>query len=180
MPPQTTPPTPFSRKEFYELSAYCRSYASELARYDQHKVNLKQCNQFNGWLAGLKRYTMLGPRLAGLKPARPVARWQIMALLAVIWLLLGLTLPGRIDRVWSSVILVSLLSTIVVNLFLPERIYGTTMELLQAKVLFVVDTLLDLLNSDSLEFSEAAFFKARENLQAAHDELRQQIDLAHR
>ena len=31
-----------------------------------------------------------------------------------------------------------------------------------------------------MDFSEAAFFQARENLIAAHEELRQQIDLAHR
>jgi hypothetical protein len=72
------------------------------------------------------------------------------------------------------------MSTVVVNLFLPEHIYGTTMELLQAKVLFIVDALLDLLNSGSMDFSEAAFYRARENLLVAHEELRQQIDLAHR
>ena len=180
MPPQPLQPVPFSRKEFYDLTVYCRTYAAELARYDQHRVNLNECYRFNGWLTRLKRYERLGPRIATLKPARPVARWQIMALLAVAWLLLGLALPGRVDRTLSAVILVGLLSTIVVNLFLPEHIYGTTMELLQAKVLLIVDTLLDLLNSGSMEFSEAAFFRARENLLAAHEELRQQIDLAHR
>ena len=48
------------------------------------------------------------------------------------------------------------------------------------KVLRIVDTLLDLLNGGAMDFSEAAFFQARENLLAAHEELRQQIDLAHR
>jgi hypothetical protein len=180
MPPHPTSPVRLSRKEFYELTFYCRTYAAELARYDQHRVNLKRCNQFNTWLSELKRYDTLGPRLSGLKPARPVARWQVMVILAMIWMILALALPGRVDRNWSTVVLVGMMSTVVLSLFLPEHIYGTTMELLQAKVLFVVDTLLDLLNSGTMDFSEGAFFKARENLLAAHEELRQQIDLAHR
>jgi hypothetical protein len=64
--------------------------------------------------------------------------------------------------------------------FLPESLYGTTMELLDAKVLRVVDTLLDLLDKGGMDFSEAVYFQAKENLLAAHEELRLQIDLAHR
>ena len=44
----------------------------------------------------------------------------------------------------------------------------------------MVTVLTELLDSGALEFTEAAYFQARANLQTAHDELRQQIDLAHR
>ncbi len=77
-------------------------------------------------------------------------------------------------------ILSSLMFTMIALLFLPESLYGTTIELVQAKVLRVVDLLLDILNSDQMGFSEAAYFQARENLLDARAELRQQIDLAHR
>jgi hypothetical protein len=40
---------PLTRKAFYDLTVYCRSYAADLARYDQHRVNLKQCHRFNTW-----------------------------------------------------------------------------------------------------------------------------------
>jgi hypothetical protein len=180
MAAQPIPPVPLTRKEFYDLTVYCRTYASDLARYDQHRVNLKECNRFNTWLAQVKRYDKLNPVLHDLAPARPIARWQIMVLLAVVWLILWLALPGRVDRGLMSAILVGGMGTIVVTMFLPESLYGTTMELLDAKVLRVVDALLELLNSGKMEFSEAVHFKAKENLTAAHEELRLQIDLAHR
>jgi len=40
--------------------------------------------------------------------------------------------------------------------------------------------LLEILNSGAMDFSEAAFFRTRENLLQARAELRLQIDLAHR
>jgi hypothetical protein len=174
------PSLPLTRKEFYDLSVYCRTYASELARYDQHRVILKECNRFNTWLAELKRYDKLGPRLANLAPARPVARWQIMVLLAVLWVILWFALPGRVERGLSAALLVGGMGTVVVMMFLPESLYGTTMELLDAKVLRIVDALLELLNSGKMDLSEAVYFRAKENLMAAREELRLQIDLAHR
>jgi hypothetical protein len=169
-----------TRKAFYDLSVHCRTYAGELARYDQHRVNLKECRRFNTWLAELRGYEQLAPVLRTLAPARPIARWQLVVLMVVVWLILWLALPGRVERGLEIAALVGGMGTIVLLFFLPESLYGTTMELLDAKVLRVVDTLLDLLNAGGLEFSEAAYFKAKENLLAAHDELRQQIDLAHR
>jgi hypothetical protein len=180
MAAQPTTPIPLTRKDFYDLSVYCRTYAADLARYDQHRVNLKECNQFNSWLAQVKRYDKLRPALHDLAPARPIARWQIMVLLAVLWLILWLALPGRVDRGLMAAMLVGGMGTIVVTMFLPESLYGTTMELLDAKVLRVVDALLELLTSDKMDFSEAVYFKAKENLTAAREELRLQIDLAHR
>ena len=174
------PARPLTRKAFFDLTVHCRSYAAELARFDQHRVNLKQCHRFNGWLAELKSYDKLSGPLQTLAPARPVARWQIVVLLIVVWLILWLALPGRVDRGLQVAALVGGMGSIVVMFFLPESIYGTTMELLDAKVLRVVDTLLALLNNGDLGLSEAVYFQAKENLLAAHEELRQQIDLAHR
>jgi hypothetical protein len=180
MAAQPTSPVPLTRKEFYDLTVYCRTYTSELARFDQHRVNLKECNRFNTWLAEIKRYDKLAPLLRDLAPARPIARWQIMVLLAVLWLILWMALPGRVDRGLQAALLVGGMGTIVVTLFLPESLYGTTMELLDAKVLRIVDVLLSLLNSGKMDLSEAVYFKAKENLTAAREELRLQIDLAHR
>jgi hypothetical protein len=78
--------------------------------------------------------------------------------------------------VWSS----STVFGLIILYFIPERVYGTTIELLEGKLLRVVDALDRLLTSGQVEFSEAAFFQVRENLEAARRELRQQIDLAHR
>jgi uncharacterized membrane protein YbaN (DUF454 family) len=181
MPPQPAPPLrPLTRKEFYDLTVYCRTYASELARYDQHRVRLKECNRFNTWLAEIKRYDRLSAPLRELKPARPIARWQIVVLLIVLWLILWIALPGRVDRGLLTAILMGGIGTIVVMFFLPESLYGTTMELLDGKVLRVVDVLLELLNKGDMGFSEAVYFRAKENLTVAREELRLQIDLAHR
>ena len=172
--------TPLYRKDFYELADYCRRYALELARHEQTRVSLKHCHEFNGWLPRVKTYDRLAPRLTDLQPARPIARWQLMALGAVIALIGVLTLPGRLDRSLSSVILYGYLFGLIIFYFVPERLYGTTIELLEGKLLRIVDALEQVLLSGEMEFSEAAFFQTKENLQVARRELRQQIDLAHR
>ena len=173
-------PKPLTRKEFYALTVACRQYASELAHFDQDRVNLKECYKFNGWLTELRGYDRLVAPLRTLRPARPVARWQIMVIETVLWLILAAALPNYVSRDMAAVMLFSGTMLIVSNFFIPESVFGTTMELLQGKVLLVVNLLTDMLNSGVMEFSEAAFYQARDNLQAAHDELRQQIDLAHR
>ena len=179
---RTSPPAPLplNRKAFYELAAECRTYAAELANFDQDRVNLKQCHRFNAWLAHVRRYDRLTPYLMTTQAARPIARWQIVALMVVIWLLLVLALPGQVGQQWATVLVGGWLFTIVLVFFIPEALYGTTIELVEAKVLRVVDTMLEILNSGVMEFSEAAHFKVREDLLAARAELRQQIDLAHR
>jgi hypothetical protein len=171
---------PLTRKEFYDLTAVCRQYALDLARFDQHRVNLKECYKFNNWLNELRGYDQLAAPLRTLQPARPVARWQIMVLETVLWVIVAAALPNYVSRNVATVILFAFTLLIVSNLFFPESIFGTTIELLQGRVLRIVDALTHLLESGALEFTEAAYFHARENLQVAHDELRQQIDLAHR
>jgi hypothetical protein len=143
-------------------------------------VRLTHCHDFNAWLARLKAYDRLGPQLAGLAAARPVARWQVMVLGLVIGLLTMLVLPTRFDRGASSAFFYGYLFTLLIVYFVPERFYGTTVELLEAKVLRVVDVLDGILQTGDLGFTEAAYFRVKENLEAARRELRQQIDLAHR
>lgn len=171
---------PLTRKDLYDLAEECRTRAVDLARYEQSRVRLTHCHDFNAWLARLKAYDRLGPQLAGLAAARPVARWQVMVLGLVIGLLTMLVLPTRFDRGASSAFFYGYLFTLLIVYFVPERFYGTTVELLEAKVLRVVDVLDGILQTGDLGFTEAAYFRVKENLEAARRELRQQIDLAHR
>jgi hypothetical protein len=183
-PTRSSPPPPrklpLTRKELYDLSARCRSYAQELARHEQSRVNLPLCHEFNTWLAKVKSYDLLTRPLASLAPARPIARWQIMVLAGVLGLILLLILPGRVDRNIASASIYGYFLALVIFYFVPERLYGTTIELLEAKVLRVVDALDQLLHNTELGLTEAAYFRVKENLETARRELREQIDLAHR
>jgi hypothetical protein len=181
-PPVAPPsgPVRLTRKEFYNLAQECRDYALELARHEQARVSLKHCHEFNAWLVKVKSYDLLARPLAGIAPARPIARWQIMALAVVIGFVVMTALAGPVDRSLSTTFFYSFFFTLILFYFVPERLYGTTIELLEAKVLRVVDTLEQLLLGQDLGFTEAAFFRVKENLEAARRELRQQIDLAHR
>jgi hypothetical protein len=174
----TSPLTPLTRRELYRLAEHCRAYASELAHYDQVRVNLQQCHKFNQWLPELKSYDLLAPALRTLQPARPIARWQVIALAAVVGFILFGLLAARGVRLAFG--FYSYLFGLFLLFFVPERLYGTTVELLEGKVLRVVDALEQALLHGNLDFTEAAFFQTKENLEAARRELRQQIDLAHR
>ncbi len=173
-------PRPLTRREFYQLAERCRAYALELARYDQSKVDLKQCHAFNRWLAEIKLYDLLAAPLQTLKPARPIARWQLLIIGLVLGLILFVAVNERNSRTWAMSFLYSYSFFLIIFYFVPERFYGTTTELIEGKLLRVVDTLDALLSANTLDFTEAAFFQTKENLEAARRELRQQIDLAHR
>lgn len=172
------PLTPLTRPEFYRLTERCREYAFELARYEQASVDLAQCHHFNAWLPELKSYDLLEPALRSMKPARPIARWQMMVLAGVVGFFILLYLSASSIR--TAGFSYTLFFSLLLLYFVPERVYGTTIELLEGKLLRIVDTLDQLLVNGDLGFSEAAFFQAKENLEAARRELRQQIDLAHR
>jgi hypothetical protein len=170
---------PLTRKELYDLAAHCRNYAQELARHEQTRVSLRHCHEFNSWLAKLKSYDLLARPLASLQAARPIARWQIMVLAGVLGIVLLLAFSSRLER-GLSILSSGYVLSMVVLYFIPERLYGTTIELLEAKVLRVVDALDQLLHTQELGLTEAAYFRVKENLEAARHDLREQIDLAHR
>lgn len=172
---------PLTRKELYELAHECKTYAEELAGHDQSRVSLKHCHEFNRWLPKVQSYDLLAAELSQLKGARPIARWQVMILAALIALLLLLSWPSDSGGQWiRSSVPIALPICLFCIYLIPERVYGTTIELVEAKVLTVVESLEKQLHGNSLEFSEAAFHQVKENLQLARQELRQQIDLAYR
>ena len=173
-------PLPFTRKEFYELSALCRDYATELAGRDPRRIHLAESRRMNTWLRQLKRHERLGPRIADIKAARPIARWQVATLTGVLWLLLYLYAATRGAQMTAILILNGSILLILAFYMIPERVFGTTIEGLEGKLLRVVEALEEMLVAGEMGFSEAAYFQARDNLAAAHAELRQQIDLAHR
>lgn len=177
---QNTTSPQLTRSEFYRLAETCRTYALDLAQHDQSRVNLQECYKFNEWFAEVRAYAQLRPALQSVRLARPIARWQVLILVALLGWVLFLAFGGRMPRVLSTSLLMSHMFLLVLLYFVPQRLYGTTVEMLEGKVLRVVDALEALLMSGDLEFTEAAFFQAKENLQDARRELRQQIDLAHR
>lgn len=171
---------PLTRKELYTLAEKCREVALELACQDQNRVSLKHCHEFNQWLPELRAYDLLAPELKELKAARPIARWQVMIIGIALMLLLLFALPSTQIRSLRMIIAASSTLFLFCVYLIPERFYGTTIELVEAKVLTVVDLLEKHLSSGVLEFSEAAFHRVKQNLHEARDELRQQIDLAYR
>ncbi len=152
----------------------------ELAEYDQNRVNLKRCRQFNQWLPSVRAYDRLAPRLATLQPARPIARWQVMLLGLGAGFALYAWALSRLGQEPASLVLYVLTFSLLILFFVPERLYGTTTELLEGKVLRIVDALEQILVAGDMGLSEAAYFRVKENLQEARRELRQQIDLQHR
>ena len=176
--PEST--VPLTRKAFYDLAADTRRMATDLARYDQHRVDLDQCRLFNAWLPTVKRYDRLTERLTDLAPARPVSRRQVLMVGAAAGLALFLFIPLQVGPISNRTIVYAYALSLILLFFIPERFYGTTVEMLEGKLLRVVETMEDLLLHGDLGFSEAAFFRVKANLVEAKRELRQQLDLAHR
>ena len=168
-----------TRKEFYELANQCRERALELALFDQSRVNRQQCRQFNLWLARLKTYDQLAVGVGDINAARPITRYDLMAAAVVLWLL-SLFLLRELSLGGNRILSFGMWALVILLYFLPESLYATTVELLEAKVLRVVEALEALLISQEMEVTEAVFFKIKENLNTARRELRQQIHLAHR
>ncbi len=167
-----------TRKEFSDLAKTCRAHALDLARLDQHRVSLRHCYDLNPWFAKVKMYEPLRGALHSLRPARPISRWQVMALGAAVGLLALIALPASEPRL--RLLVYGYTFGLILLYFVPERIYGTTVEMLEGKVLRVVEALEGVLQSGEMGFTDAVFFQVKENLDEARRELRQQIDLAHR
>lgn len=177
-PPKPPNLVPLTRHEFYTLAEECRHFSVELARHDQDRVYPKQCKEFNLWLSKVKSYDLLFPALEGLRPARPITRWHLLAAGLLLLFLLLLLIPPRIGRMPGSTLVYGFGFSVLLLYFIPERVYGSTIEMIEAKVLRVVEEMEALLASDRLAFTQAAYFRAKENLEAARRELRQQIHLA--
>jgi len=176
-------PKTLTRNEFYRLAEYCRDYAEELAGQDQHRVHLQHCYRFNNWLLTIRQYDLFPASVKNLTFARPIARWQVLTLALVVYLLLLLILPSQFSPQLHDVVRRALLALalplLIIGYLLPERLYGTTIELLESKLLLIVESMERVLQSGELEFTQAAFFKTKKNLETARVELRQQIHLAH-
>lgn len=170
----------FTRKDFYDLAFDLRAWANDLASSDPRRVNLKHCHRFNDWLRKLRRFDLLAPTVATIKPARPIARWQAMTLYGVLWVIIYFWSMGRVQGMAQILLLNAIAIGFISFFFIPESVYGTTVEGLEAKTLRIVQAMEGMLAREEVDFSEAAFFKAREALEGAHRELRQQLDLAHR
>ena len=168
-----------TRKEFYRIAIECRERALDLARHDQHRVVPAQCSIFNSWLAELTRYERLASSLGRLDRARPITRWHVMGVTFLLWLLFVFFFGDQLATTGQRVLSAVLAGVLILIYFLPERLYGTTVEMLEGKVLRVVEALEKILQSQEMGFTEAAYFQVKENLQSAHAELRQQIHLAH-
>lgn len=166
-------------KLFYDLAGTCQTFAEDLARLDPLRVDLPSCHRYNEWIASLRRYQELTKQIT-MRPARPIARWQLLTLAVVAWIVLELALPGRVDRMLSTSILRGWFLGMVILFFVPQRFYGTTVELLEGRVLLIVETMQRMLQNGDIQFSEAAFFRAKEILESTQRELRQQLDLVHR
>lgn len=170
---------PITRKEFYEIAQDCHKQALELARHDQSRVNLELCREFNQWLTRLKTYDQLVPAIGDMPAARPINRWHLIGASFVLWTLVVLFLGNTLGREGVRLVTLGATVSMILLVFIPEELYGTTVELLEGKLLRVVETLEEMLLSGRMEFSEAAFFQVKEHLEAARRELRQQIHLAH-
>ncbi len=174
------PTRKLTRKEFYDMAQQCREQALELARHDQSRVSVPHCRHFNRWLRQLREYEELAGPLRDLTPAQPITRWHMMGISLALWFLLQFFLLRGLGETGAQILGFGLVFLVLLLLFLPEALYGTTVELLEAKLLRVVEALEELLFSGEMGFSEAVFFRVKENLRVAREELRQQIDLAHR
>ena len=166
-----------TRKEFYNLAKECRDYAMRLSNYDQDSVNRGLCDEFNRFLPRVRSYDKLGPKLAHLQPARPITRGMMLGGVLVFWLAAVLVTMVVGLRVPTLFWMASSVSLIFLVFLVPPSVYGTSVEAIEGRVLVVVEALQYLLDHGDMQFSEAAYFQARDTLREAADELRQQVYL---
>lgn len=167
-----------TRKAFYELAETCREFALELARREQDRVSPSHSRQFNLWLPQILAYPPLAARLQDMGPARQITRNQVVAGAGLLLLVAAFFLRDELGRTWLNVYFWSGSTALILLWFLPESLYSTTVAQIEGKVLRITELLEEMLLSGQMEFSEAAFFKTKENLGVAREEMRQQIYLA--
>ncbi len=170
-------PQELTRKEFYALAKECREYAMRLANHDQDSVNRAVCREFNQFLARMRTYDRLGPRLVHLRTARPITRGMMLAVVLSFWLAMAVIGLRVIPQFPALFILGVSVSLIFFVFLVPPSTYGTSVEAIEGRVLVVVEALQDILEHGDMQFSEAAYFQARDTLREAADELRQQVYL---
>ena len=169
-----------TRNEFYKLSQECRDYARRLALHDQQRVERPLCLECNQFLARVQAYDLLQRRLQDVRPARPVTRGLVMTVFLIVSFLLAvLVLPSVSRGVMTGYSVAWPLLALAVFL-VPPTFYGTSVEQIEGKVLRVVEALQVILEKNELGVTEAVFFSIKEMLEEAHNELYQQVSLAHR
>jgi len=169
-----------TRKAFYDLAVQCRDLAQELARHDQDQVDVALCRRFNEWLPQILAYDPLRAALPNLTPARPLTRWMLFSAITLASLVLALIFREFLGRLFLFAMVSAVTLTAITLFLLPVRFYGTTVALIEGKVLRVVNVMEAMLLEEKMGFTEAAFFVVKDNLSAARAELRQQIHLAQR
>jgi hypothetical protein len=170
-------PNELTRKAFYDLAKECREYAMRLANHDQDSVARALCAEFNQFLARVRTYDQLAPRLAQIKTARPITRAMVLAGVLAFWLAAALVAAVVGLRFSTLFWMVSSVSLIFLVFLVPPAVYGTSVEAIEGRVLVVVQALQELLDHGDMQFSEAAYFQVRDTLREAADELRQQVYL---
>jgi len=169
-----------TRKIFYDLAVECRDLAQDLARHEQDQVDVALCRRFNDWLPRLLVYDALRTALPNLTPARPPPRNRLFGVITLISIILALIFREPLGRLFLFAMVSAVTLTAITLFLLPVRFYGTTVALIEAKVLRVVNVLEAMLLGEEMDFTEAAFFVVKENLAAAQAELRQQLHFAQR
>lgn len=168
---------PLTRKAFYDLAGECHAFAMRLATRDANTVDRVLCGEFNQFLARVRTFDRLAPRLGQLQPARPITRGMVLTAALAFWLLWA-TLGVRVLPQFSGLLGLGVSVSLIFLVFLiPPRVYGTSVEALEGRVLVVVDALLALLESGDMQFTEAAYFQVRDTLRETAAELRQQVYL---
>ncbi len=166
------------RKEFYKLAHECRDYALRLANHDQDAVDRAVCREFNEFRERVRGYDRLAGPLADLRPALPITRVMVTGATLALWLVLTLVVSRLVGRIVQLLIFSSTSLLVLLVVMIPPRIYGTSVEAIEGRVMVVVKALEQLLENGEMAFSEAAFFVVRDVLREASDELRQQVYLS--
>lgn len=173
---QATSPQALTRNEFYKLAHECHDLAQRLATHDQDTVNRAMCGEYNLFLHRVRNYDRLQAPLAQLRPARPISRSMVLIWLIAGWMIFSL-LGRQLPPVWYIVILSAAPFLILSLFFVPQSLYGTTIEQIEGRVLVVVQALQQILTSGEMNFTEAVYFVLRDVLQETADDLRQQVYL---
>ncbi|MEZ4766907.1 MAG: hypothetical protein R2844_00570 [Caldilineales bacterium] len=166
-----------TRKEFYQLAHDCRDYAMRLATRDQNSVDRLACHEFNRFRERVAGYEQLGATAASLEKARPVTRLLVITATLGIWLICVLIATQFLAFLTAGLLLGLTTMLIFSVMMIPPRVYGTSVEAIEGRVLVVVEKLQAMLTADDLGFSEAAFLQVRDVLREANAELRQQVYL---